>query len=83
MYRRKIGNVGAWPFSGYSGRISTAPAQGLGSSSLSPGTKCKAAEHEYSGKSHLKHMCSVKETYGKIHTADVVLEDQTVNWYSP
>lgn len=33
-YRRKIGNVWARPFSGCSGRIPTAPAQGLGPSSL-------------------------------------------------
>lgn len=33
--------------------------------------KCKAAEHEYSGKPHLKHMGSVKETYWQIHIVDV------------
>lgn len=29
----------------------------------SHGTKCKAAEHEYSGKTNLKHMGFVKEIY--------------------
>lgn len=33
-YRRKIGNVWAWPFCGCGGRILTVPVQGLGSSSL-------------------------------------------------
>lgn len=38
----------------------------------SGGTKYKAEEHEYSGRTHLKHMGYVKEIDWQIHTVDVV-----------